>query len=403
MSIEAAQKIAEIAKRLVESRRHAITNAEVSHAIYGEKRAVPVGVPTVAEWIDMWLADRARFRDIEPDTLATYGRILRIRVVPRLGHLHLTEIGQETIRDWVAWIQTQKTRGRKGSKPHPLSPQTIRSAHSTLHQLLGAAVPRWIPTNPAAKPAGSRKHATGLPKVIPYEGMFLERWELKLILDNASPKIHDLIYVAVRTGLRLGELLVLRVQDVTLTGKRPVIRVRRTLKKDGSIGDPKSERSRRDVTISKEVVAVLSKRAAGKKRSDLLFPAPRGGVWDPHSLRKRHWARAVAGAQRCTEHPPPLPPRPVHGPRRQWRPNEVSTCACRGRLQRSPRFHDLRHTHVSLLVEDGWTPKRVQMRVGHANYQITMDVYGHLWEHGDEDRLDSMERLLATADDEDEV
>lgn len=392
--------IALAAKQLVESRQHAITNAEVSRAIYGTQRAVPIGVPTVAEWVDQWLADRARFRDVQPDTLVTYGQILRLRVLPRLGHLYLTEIGHETIRDWVAWLETQKTRERKSAPARPLSPQAIRRAHGILHQLLGAAVPRWLPANPAAKPAGSRKHTSGLPEVVPFEGMFLEPWEVQAILDNAAPPIRDLIYVAVRTGLRLGELLVLRAQDVTLTGKRPQIKVCRALKKDGKIGEPKSKKSRRDVTISKEVVAVLAPRVAGKKRDALLFPASKGGVWGPSWLRKHYWVPAIAGAQRCAEHPPPLPPKPARGVRRRWRADEVSTCACTGRLTRTPRFHDLRHTHVSLLVEDGWTPKRIQLRVGHATYAITMDIYGHLWERGDEGRLDSMERILAMKDDE---
>lgn len=78
----------------------------------------------------------------------------------------------------------------------------------------------------------------------------------------------------------------------------------------------------------------------------------------------------------------------------------MSTCMCPGRLKRTPRWHDLRHTHASLLVEAGWSPKRVQLRMGHATYQITMDIYGHLWEGDDSDRLDDVERLLLLADDE---
>lgn len=392
--------VALAAKQLVESRRHAITNAEVSRAIYGARRAVPLDVPTVAGWADQWLTDRRRFRDVQPDTLTTYERILRLRVLPRLGHLYLTEIGPDTIRDWVAWLETQKTVERPSVPSRPLSAQAVRSAHGILHQLLGAAVPRWLPTNPAARPAGARKHTAGLPKVVPFEGMFLEPQEVDAILRNAEPPIRDLIYAAVRTGLRLGELLVLRVQDVTFTGKRPAIKVVRALKRDGTIGPPKSDRSKRDVTISKEVVAVLAARAAGRKRGDLLFTAPMGGRWAPSHLRRRYWVRAIAAAQRCPEHPPPLPPWPARGVRRKWRPDEVSTCACPGRLHRTPRFHDLRHTHVSLLVEDGWTPKRVQLRVGHSTFAITMDIYGHLWERGDEGRLDSIERLLAMREDE---
>lgn len=395
-----AKKLALAAKTLAESRLHAITRPEVYRAINGTTGSVPAGMPTFAEWAKQWIADRSRTNEVQPDTLATYERILRTRILPHLGHLHLTEISQDTIRDWVAWAVAQRTRPRGDNPGRPLSAKTVRRAHAVLHQVLGAAAPRWLPANPAARPVGARKNATGLPRVMSFEGMFLEPSEVQRILAHCSPAIHDLAYVAVRTGLRLGEVLVLRVEDVILTGKRPRIVVRRALKADGSIGDPKSEKSSRDVTISSELVKVLQPRVSGKRRTDLIFPAPKGGVWCPNNLRQRHWLTAVAEAQRCAEHPPAQPEKPTRGPRRKLRLDEVSTCTCPGRLTRSPRIHDLRHTHVSTLVELGWTPKRVQLRVGHASYQITMDVYGHLWEHGDDDRLDAMERLLAMKDDE---
>ena len=235
---------------------------------------------------------------------------------------------------------------------------------------------------------------------MPFQGVFLEPWELESIYSNCSDAIRDMVYVDVRTGLRLGEIVVLRPEDVVPDGKRPHIKVIRALKDDGTIGPPKSAKSRREVTISPEVAEVLVRRMAGKRRHEFLFPAPRGGLWNENNLRRRHWQPALAASQRCEAHPPELPPKPARGPRRKLRADEVSTCMCPGRVKRTPRFHDLRHTHVSLLVEAGWSPKRVQLRVGHANYQITMDIYGHLWERDDSERLDDVERLLLMADDE---
>jgi integrase len=394
------RQLALAAKQLAESRNHAVTRAEVERAVLGEQRAVLAGVPTLAEWTATWLADRAGAKDIQPDTLARYRQTLNQRVLPQLGHLRLTEIGQQTIRDWIAWANTQTTRPRGSAPGRPLSAQTVRRAHAVLHQVLGAAVGTWIPTNPAAKQVGMRKNSLGLPKATRFEGMFLEIWELNAILDCCCPTMRDIATVLVRTGLRLGELLVLRVQDVTLGGRHPRIKVCRALKDDGSIGDPKSESSFRDVHISGEPLEILRRRAAGRGRTDLLFPAPKGAVWCPNNLRQRLWLPAVAEAQRCAEHPPALPPKPKRGPRRKLRLNEVSTCACRRRLARAPRLHDLRHTHVSGLVEAGWEPKQIQVRVGHASFQVTMDIYGHLWNHGHAERLDALERVFMMADDE---
>jgi integrase len=126
-----------------------------------------------------------------------------------------------------------------------------------------------------------------------------------------------------------------------------------------------------------------------------VFPSPRGKVWDENNLRERHWLPAIAAAQRCVEHPPPEPPKPARGPRRKLRNDEVSTCRCETRLTCRPRLHDLRHTHASMLIHSGWTPKKIQGRMGHASYLVTMNIYGHLWDLGDEQELDALERMLA--------
>lgn len=395
---EATEKLALAAKQLAESRAHNIRRDEVANAILGDTETVPLGVPTFAEWVPQYLALRAASGEIQADTLARYGTILEKRAIPYLGSLHMldTQITPDVIKAWIAWLV------EKGRTPHgkKLDAETVRRAHAIVHACLGAAVPRWLSTNPAARPAGARKHITGLPKSTPHPAVFLEPFEIEAIMGNCSPAIRDMAFVDVRTGLRLGELVVLRPEDVVLDGKRPHIKVVRALKDDGSIGSPKSVKSRREVTISSEVAEVLAPRLAGKRRGDLIFPSPRGVLWHENNLRRRHWLPAVAEASRCEAHPPPLPDKPARGPRRKLRVDEVSACMCPGRLKRLPRFHDLRHTHVSLLVEAGWSPKRVQLRVGHANYQVTMDIYGHLWERDDSDRLDDVERLLLMADDE---
>jgi integrase len=395
---EPTQKLAQAAKQLAESRAHNITRDEVHRAVIGETPNAPAGVPTFETWVDTYLDKRRQSGEVQPDTLDRYETILRKRAIPYMGGRYMVDdqITVDVVKDWVTWVTTtgRTPRGK------PLHAETVRRAHAILHGCLGAAVPRYLSANPAARPAGARKHISGLPKAVPFHGVFLEPWEIETIQSNCSEAIHDLVYVDVRTGLRLGEILVLRPEDVIPDGKRPHVKVTRALKDNGKVGPPKSAKSHRDVTISPEVAAVFVARMAGKRRGQLLFPAPKGAMWNENNLRTRHWQTAVAASQRCAEHPPEVPPKPTRGPRRKLRVDEVSSCMCPGRLKRTPRFHDLRHTHVSLLVEAGWSPKRVQLRVGHANYQITMDIYGHLWEGDDSDRLDDVEKLLLMADDE---
>lgn len=395
----AALKVAEAAKAIAEGRGHAVTRDEVRQAVLGDSPTVDL-TPTLNAWVDIWFEERAGARDVQPDVLGRYRQTLNQLVAPRLGHLRLTQITQQHIRDWVAWANGQQTRPRGSAPGRPLSAQTVRRAHSVLRQVLGAAVGRHIAVNPAAHQLGARKNSLGLPKAHKYEGMFLDLHELQLILDNCSPEMRDIATVAVWTGLRLGELLVLRVEDVVLTGKYPHVKVRRALKNDGSIGAPKSQASRRDVGLSAiddDAYEVFKRRREGRKRSDLYFPAPRGGVWCENNLRQRFWLPAVAGAQRCAEHPPPLPGKAATGPRRKWRLDEVSTCSCETRLMRVPRIHDLRHTHASILIEAGWEAKAVQVRMGHSSITVTMDIYGHLWKHGEQERLTAMSKVLRSA------
>jgi integrase len=401
----AALKLALAAKELAEAHGHRLTGAEVQARVMGQHEK-PRSEPTLREFAKEWAADRDGVDDIQGDTLSDYVRVLNIRVLPKLGHMYLSDIDEAALKDWVKWLRGQKVRKSKANPNGvPISDNSVRRAHALLHMVLAAAVPRWIPFNPAARPQGSRKTRVGLPKVTPFEGFYLEPYEVDLIHSHCAPPIADLWFVMVRTGLRLGEILVLRPQDVTITGPDPVIRVRRALKAGGNrvdgkpvIGEPKSSKSRRDVTISSDVAEVLKRRCAGKRPRDLLFPTPKAkspvdGVWRETNLYRQQWLPAVAEAMRCPKHPPPLPEKPVRGPRRKLRFDEVSDCACPGVLKRRPRLHDGRHTHASDLIRSGWQPIEVQHRLGHASYSTTVNIYFHLWQNqGDKDRLDKMER-----------
>ena len=59
------------------------------------------------------------------------------------------------------------------------------------------------------------------------------------------------------------------------------------------------------------------------------------------------------------------------------------------------RFHDLRHTHVALLIAQGEHPKTIQVRLGHASISTTLDTYGHLFEGLDEGAADRLDAALA--------
>ncbi|MFI2663189.1 tyrosine-type recombinase/integrase [Micromonospora carbonacea] len=411
----AAHELAKRARKLVEAHSHRITRAEVLQAILGEDAGPPDGAITLADWVKLWHASREPVNpdapgmdDIQPDTLAGYMQVVKVRILPYLGHKYLHEIDEDLLKEWVKTLKAtrvRRTKANPGGKP--ISAQSVRTAHGVLHLVLGSAVPRFIPRNPAARPAGVRKNRVGLPKAVPFEGMFLTPGEVDRIHACCDEHIQDLWFVLTNTGIRLGEALVLRVQDITVEGDEPELRVRRALKKGGRIGLPKSAKSFRVVSISTDVAKVLAARCKGKRPRDLIFPCPgvkktRGAepTWAENNLNRRHWAVAVAEAMRCDEHPPPPPPKPARGPRRKLRPDEVSTCGCPGVLRRRPRMHDGRHTHASDLIRAGWQLHEVQDRLGHASPLTTLTIYGHALKGKHRARLDGLAAARLAAEDE---
>src|SRR5437867_4593959 len=163
--------------------------------------------------------------------------------------------------------------------------------------------------------------------------------EIRRLLDAADEPVRTLLLCAVLTGMRRGELLGLRWEDIDLEGHR--IFVRRALWR-GKFVTPKSRRSRRTIDLAPTLRAALA-RLPSRFQSGLVFCSPDGEPINPDTFAQRDWARALrrAGLRRV-------------------------------------RFHDLRHTYASLLIAQGAHPKYIQAQLGHASTQTTLDRYGHL-------------------------
>jgi integrase len=150
-------------------------------------------------------------------------------------------------------------------------------------------------------------------------------------------------------GLRLGELLGLQWGDVDFHGR--FVEVRRNLVA-GRITTPKSGRSRRvdmSAQLAETLRTLLTSRKAETLRKgwpqvpDWVFCNEEGGPLDGDNLRHRVFYKTLARA----------------GLRRV-------------------RFHDLRHSFASLLLQQGESPAYVKEQMGHSSIQVTVDIYGHL-------------------------
>ncbi len=180
-----------------------------------------------------------------------------------------------------------------------------------------------------------------------------------------------MIYLALATGARLGELLALRWREVDLDrGNLQVIRTARRITGKGiAYSEPKTHRSRRPVALSGETVQVLREhwRAQAERRLELgptyadnglVFASLTGHPLDDSNLR-RAFRRTLADAG--------LP-----------------------RL----RFHDLRHSAATLMLRAGVHPKVVSERLGHATVGITLDTYSHVLPDLQRDAAEALDAVL---------
>ena len=166
------------------------------------------------------------------------------------------------------------------------------------------------------------------------------------------------IIAALFTGLRPSELRGLTWDHVDFDKK--LIRVRQRADFQNKMGSPKSKAGTRDVPMAPMVVNALRqwRLACPKTELNLVFPAKRGGVIGLSET----W--------------------------RTW--NQLFKATGLPRLRY--RLYDLRHAAASLMIEQGWQPKKMQSVMGHSNIQMTFDVYGHLWETPEDDAA-AMEQI----------
>lgn len=281
----------------------------------------------------------------------TYRRhesVVRLYLVPALGRRLVADITPRHVRDLMA------------AHVDRLSPRSVNYVRTVLRAVLAQAE-RW---ELVTRNAAALVEPIPLPdrRVVPLTSD--EAWAF---LDAVAGHEHEALYtLAVMTGMRQGELLGLRWPDVDLADAS--LRVAHQLQRIGS-----------------EWRFVAPKSAAGRRMVALPLPAV--------SALQAHRVRQVAERAELGRHyvdrdlvftrPGGLP---IHGTTlsKQF----VALLAEAGLPRR--RFHDLRHTAVSVMLEQGVSLKAIQGIVGHASYALTADVYGHLAEVTVRDAADRM-------------
>lgn len=291
---------------------------------------------TVAQFLKEWLATTKP--SIRPRTWIRYEQYIRVHTVPLIGHLRLSRLQPQHLQALYA------NRIEAG-----LSTSSVAHLHTVIHTALGQAE-RWglAPRNPArlARP----------PRVSRREMTALTPEQVSLFLAAARGDRLEALYVAaVTTGMRQGELLALRWSDVDLETR--TVRVRATLmvtKGGFEFAEPKSARSRRQISLTLTAIAALRRHRAGQLEERLGA----GSSWTDHDLV---FASEIGG--------------PLDGSnilRRSFHP-----LLHRAGLPRV-RFHDLRHSAATLMLSRGVPLKIVSEILGHSQISLTADTYMHV-------------------------
>jgi len=308
------------------------------------------------DFLDDWLETKKTH--VAEQTWSYYSQIVRDYIKPKLGMFTLRELSTRRIQFFYNHLVEQEVGLR-----------TIEKNHSIIHASLNYAVKYGlIPTNPDA--------FTDPPKPKKKEMKYLNVEEVKQLLQVAkenNDRNYALYYLAIVTGMRQGELLGLQWKNVDL--ERGVIKINQNLKRlpTGKLvfGKPKTKTSIRSIAIGDETIEVLKEQKQRIEREcndenlkelwkemDLVFPSTIGTPIDPTNILKK-FRQSLKQAK--------LP-----------------------RI----RFHDLRHTAASLMLNNGIDVLVASRRLGHAKPSITLDVYGHLLT-SDQNRVgDKMDELV---------
>jgi integrase len=332
---------------------------------------------TVEAWLGQWLAGLR----LGESTVASYGKNIRLHVIPYVGGLTLAELTSARLTRLYRELEKSGRRDGKGERTgQPLSARLVRYVHTITKAALEAAVnaePPLLARNPAARASPPTAKEAAPPEMHPWTAAHLRAF-LSWSRDNSD--LHAAWWLLAHTGMRRGELLALRWRDIDMDAG--TIAIRRSaglvrVKGEGARiveGQPKTERSRRVIDIDPGTVAVL--RAWKKDRGTLALALARDDALVFGDLEGRH------------RHPERFS--------RTWHQTLARCAKALGEAAPPPiRLHDLRHTHATLLLADREPVKTVSERLGHASVTVTLAVYGHVMP-GDQRRAAS--RFAALVD-----
>lgn len=334
-----------------------------------------------AEWMATW--------NVEITTAARDRSIMQTHVLPRWGDVPLSKIDHLSLQAWATDLGTRRSRA------------TVVEALRLASAVLRSAVRnRLIPFNPADEVRVPRARTRDTHEQI------ISRADLRQRLLPAVPEQHrGVVATAAGAGLRWGEVVGLRTDALDLDDARLVV-IRTVVEVAGTTSFkpfPKSRAGRRTVPLPSWLLPIIREHLerwptepnapvfANEVGAPLRRTLFRSRIWRPSLVRAgllggvtpvgdRYRARWTDAAG--TEHT------------EDFRTESPAVHHVARHQSGGLRFHDLRHSYATWLVDDGVPPNMVQRVLGHERSSTTLDLYTR--------RTDNSERILQALDDEDD-
>ncbi|OUN20958.1 site-specific integrase [Pseudoflavonifractor sp. An85] len=313
------------------------------------------GKYTVGEWMEVWFQDYAKIK-VRPSSHQTYQGYIHNHIRPNIGDIPLEKLTSLDLQKLYKKLLTQGRVDRVEAKGQPkgLSAKTVRNIHQILSSALKLAQEQWlILSNPA--------EGCALPRVEHQEMKTLTTVQLSSFFREARESgVFELYYLELATGLRRGELLGLKWEDIDL--ERGDLRVRRQVSRiNGEVVEAplKTKNAYRTLPLAEDTVSVLREQRRKVGNSPWVFPSPNGGPISPDSvLHMLHRVLKRAGLPKV-------------------------------------RFHDLRHTFATLALQNGVDVKSVSGMLGHFSAGFTLDTYAHITSAAQRQAAQTMGSVLA--------
>jgi integrase len=292
---------------------------------------------TVKEYLERWLEDTVR-RRVRPKTYRGYEQLVRLHIVPALGRQRLSKLTPLHVEQLM-----------NATLEAGLSNRTVQYMRAVLRAALAQAV-RWrlLSVNVAALTEGPTVRRKAVPALTPADAKVL-------LAAIAGHRLEALVVVALGLGLRQGEVLGLRWEDVDLEQRE--VHVRRAVQRMKGQGiqaiELKTEMSRRNLALPDLVADVLAQHRE-RQQVERVEAGPR---WQDTGLVFTTSIGTAMDGSNVT--------------------HEFQRVPAKAGLPRM-RFYDLRHGCASLLLARGVHPRVVMETLGHSAISLTMNTYSHV-------------------------